>query len=177
MKTIVRLPLFFVCLFAPLLAALADSPPAIPATLEAPADQLLALTLTAKGVQIYECRPLATDPAQFEWVFKSPEADLFDAQGHKIGRHYAGPTWELTDGGKVVGKVKAKADAPDGQGVPWLLLEVTEASGGVMAKVRSIQRVNTVGGKAPTAKPDPAQAGKQLRVKYTATYKFYVVKP
>ncbi len=177
MKPIARLPLFLVCLFVPWLAVLADALPVDPAALDVPADQSLTLTLTAKGVQIYECRPLPTDPNQFEWAFTAPEADLFDAQGRKVGRHFAGPTWELTDGGKVVGKVKAKADAPDGQGVPWLLLEATEASGAVMAKVRSIQRVNTVGGKAPAAKPGAALAGKQLRVEYTATYKFYVAKP
>ena len=177
MKTIVRLSLFLVCLSVPSLASSADPLVAVPAALEAPADQSLALTLTAKGVQIYECRPSPTDPARFEWVFKAPEADLFDAQGRKVGRHFAGPTWELTEGGKVVGKVKAKADAPDGRGVPWLLLEATEASGTVMGKVRSIQRVDTAGGIAPAAKPGPDQTGKQLRVDYTATYKFYVAKP
>ena len=177
MKNIVRFPVFLVCLLAPAFVAFAEPPAAVPAALEVPADQSLALTLTAKGVQIYECRPSPTGPAQFEWVFKAPEADLFDAQGHKVGRHFAGPTWELTDGGKVVGKVEAKADAPDGRGVPWLLLEATEASGTVMGKVRSIQRVNTAGGNAPAARPDPAQAGKQLRVDYTATYRFYVARP
>ncbi len=145
--------------------------------MDVPANQTLALTLTAKGVQIYECRAFPGDPTKFEWAFKAPEADLFDAQGHKVGRHYAGPTWELTDGGKVVGKLKAKADAPDGKGVPWLLLDATQASGTTLGKVQSIQRVDTVGGKAPTESADATKAGQEKRVDYTATYKFYAAKP
>ena len=156
----------------------APSFPSVPASLEAPADQKLALTLTARGVQIYECRPQQGDATKFEWVFKAPEADLFDADGHKVGRHYAGPTWELTEGGKVVGHVKAKADAPDGKGVAWLLLEATENSGkGVLGRARSIQRVGTVGGQTPAEAADRSKAGQERRVEYSATYRFYVSEP
>ena len=146
-------------------------------SLEVPANQTLALTLTAKGVQIYECRAVAGDPAKFEWAFKAPEADLFDAQGHKVGRHYAGPTWELADGGKVVGKLKVKADAPDGKGVPWLLLDTAQASGTVLGKVQSVQRVDTVGGMTPTESANATKAGQEKRVEYTAIYRFYVANP
>ena len=61
--------------------------------------------------------------------------------------YYAGPTWEASDGSKVVGVVKAKVDAPDPRSIPWLLLE-THGTGkaGMFAKVTSIQRVATVGG-------------------------------
>ena len=160
------------------------SAPTVPASLAAPADQTLALTLTARGVQIYECRPVVGEPTKFEWALVGPEADLFDSAGKKVGRHYAGPTWELTDGGKVVGRVKAKADAPDGRGVAWLLLDATtppDASnnpGGVMGRVRSVQRLDTVGGAVPRDDaPDQAKAGQRRRVDYTAKYCFYVVKP
>ena len=150
---------------------------AVPASLAAPAGQSSTLTLEAKGVQIYECRAKA-DGSGFEWVFKAPEADLLDAAGKKVGRHYAGPTWELADGGKVAAKVKAKADAPDGAGnIPWLLLEVAEGSGtGSFAKVRSIQRINTVGGVAPATPADAGRVGKEARVNYTATYRFFAAK-
>ena len=40
----------------------------------------------------------------------------------------------------------------------------------------SIQRVHTVGGKAPTEPCSQAQAGKVARVGYKATYYFYVAK-
>ena len=178
-----RLSLALLCVFAPALATLRGDPTptsiaAIPAALEPPANQTPALELTAHGVQIYECHPVAGQAGQFEWVFKAPEADLFDAQGRKVGRHFAGPSWELNDGGKVVGRIKAKADAPDGQGVPWLLLEAVQSSGGgVVGKVQSIQRVGTVGGKAPAGPVDPSKAGQEARVEYSATYRFYVAKP
>ena len=134
--------------------------------------------LTAKGVQIYECRPVAGDANKFEWAFKAPEADLYDASGKKVGRHYAGPTWELTAGGKVVGKVKAKADAPDGKGVAWLLLDVVERDGGgELSKVQSTQRIATVGGKTPAEAADQSKAGQERRVEYSATYVFYAAKP
>ena len=153
--------------------------PAIPQALTAPANQEPAFVLTARGVQIYECRALPGEPNKFEWTFKAPEADLFDAQGRMVGKHYAGPTWELTAGGKIVGKVKAKADAPDGKGVAWLLLDVTahDDGGGALAKVQSVQRLATVGGKTPTEAADQTKAGQERRVEYTATYVFYAAKP
>ena len=152
--------------------------PAVPASLEAAANQKAALTLTARGVQIYECRPVQGDPTRFEWVFKAPEADLFDAEGHKVGRHYAGPTWELTDGGKLVGRVKAKADAPDGKGVVWLLLEAAQNSGdGILGRTQSIQRIGTTGGKTPSEAADQTKVGQERRVEYSATYRFYVSEP
>ena len=158
----------------------ADAPPAIPAALAVPAGQRLVLTLNARGVQIYECRATAGDPTKFEWAFKAPEADLFDVQGAKAGHHYAGPTWELADGSKVTGRMKANAASPDGKGIPWLLVEATQASGGgsgILAKVQSIQRVNTVGGKAPSEPAVAAKAGQAVRVDYAATYLFYSDKP
>ena len=178
---VLRHAFVLLCLLVMPLAALAgpaDPPlPAVPASLEVPAGQTLGFTLTAKGVQIYECRAAASDSSRFEWTLKAPEANLFDAEGYQVGRHYAGPTWELTDGGKVTGHVKAKADAPDGKGAAWLLLEAAAPGEGTMAKVQSIQRVNTIGGNPPTEPADQAKEGQERRVEYSATYLFYVAKP
>ena len=74
-------------------AAAAD----VPAALKAPADQKLSLEAHANGVQIYECKASKADPKVFEWAFKAPEAELSDAAGARIGKHYAGPTWESSD--------------------------------------------------------------------------------
>lgn len=176
-----RHPFVLLCLLVMPLAAFAgpaDSPlPIIPASLAVPAGQTLGFALTAKGVQIYECRATESDPSKLEWTLKAPEANLFDAAGHQVGRHYAGPTWELTDGGKIAGHVKAKADAPDGKGASWLLLEAALPGEGTMAKVQSIQRVNTIGGKPPAEPTDQTKKGQERRVEYTATYLFYVSKP
>ena len=178
---VLRPSLLLLCLLAVPLAAFAGPAapplPAIPARLEVPANQTLFLTVAARGAQIYECRAVQGDPSKFEWTLKAPEADLFDAGGNKVGRHYAGPTWELKDGGKVAGHLKAKADAPDGKGVPWLLLEAASPGEGTLNKVRSIQRVGTVGGKAPTEPADQSKAGQERRVEYSATYLFYAGKP
>jgi Protein of unknown function (DUF3455) len=38
--------------------------------------------------------------------------------------------------------------------------------------VKSIQRLQTLGGKPPAEAPDKSQEGEELRVYYTATYYF-----
>ncbi|MEP6656547.1 MAG: DUF3455 domain-containing protein [Betaproteobacteria bacterium] len=139
---------------------------------------MLLLETRATGVQIYDCKPGKDDPARFEWVFRAPEADLFDAAGRKIGKHYAGPTWEGNDGSKAVGEIKARDDGPDVNAIPWLLLSAKSTSGiGVLGRTVSVQRVRTVGGKAPVDGCGQAQAGKETRVPYGAAYYFYVARP
>jgi hypothetical protein len=126
----------------------AVSAPVVPDSIKVPATETFSFAATAKGLQIYECRAKKDDPARFEWVFKAPEAELFDRNGKKIGKHYAGPTWESNDGSKVLGELKARADAEDRNAIPWLLLGAKKHEGeGVFSKVTSIQRVDTVGGK------------------------------
>ena len=150
----------------------------VPENLRAPPTQWLLLETKATGVQIYECSPSKADPAKFEWAFKGPEAELFDGKGAKIGKHYGGPTWESNDGSKMVGEVKARSDSTDGGAIPWLLLNAKSTSGpGIFTKTQSIQRLETSGGKAPASGCDQAQAGKEARVPYKATYYFYGPKP
>ena len=95
----------------------------MPDKLKPGANESLAMIVSAKGVQIYECRAKKDQAGAYEWAFVAPEADLFDASGRKIGRHYAGPHWESTDGGKVAVTVKESTDAPQADGIPWLLLD------------------------------------------------------
>lgn len=94
----------------------------VPENLKPPANESLAMIVAAKGVQIYECRAKQDQTGAYEWGFVAPEADLFDAGGKKIGRHYAGPHWESSDGSKVAGTLKERADAPQTDSIPWLLL-------------------------------------------------------
>lgn len=149
----------------------------VPESLKAPADQVLAFEFQATGVQIYECRARKDDPTQFEWIFKAPLADLFDASGQFVGKHYGGPTWEGADGSRVVGEVKAKDTSHSKGSIPWLLLSAKTTSGkGLFSPVKSIQRLNTVGGAAPSS-ASRAQAGQEVRVPYSATYAFYVGRP
>ena len=152
--------------------------PTVPDSLRVPATQTLSLEAHATGVQIYDCKPGKDDPARFEWVFRAPEADLFDAAGKKIGKHYAGPTWESNDGSKVVGEVKARDDGPDVNAIPWLLLSAKSTSGvGVLGQTVSVQRLQTIGGKAPAGGCSQTQAGTEVRVPYSSAYYFYVARP
>ncbi len=147
---------------------------AVPDNLRVSSTQRLLLETKAVGVQIYDCKASTGDPLRFEWVFKAPEAVLFDVTGNRIGKHYAGPTWESNDGSKVVGEAKARADGPDADAIPWLLLSAKSASGdGILGRTTSVQRIQTSGGKSPAAGCSEAQAGQELRVPYKAAYYFY----
>lgn len=166
--------------FASLLAAAALAVPfaasaadiVVPDQLQVPTGQKLALDVRGVGVQIYVCS--AADGGAFEWRFKAPEADLFDQQGRKVGKHYAGPTWESNDGSKVVGAVKAHYDDPHGVAIPWLLLNAKSTEGaGVFGKVDAIQRLATDAGLAPKEGCTQAQLGQEARVAYQAVYRFY----
>ena len=151
--------------------------PAIPEGLKVPANQSLMLQTRAIGVQIYDCKPGKGDPGRFEWTFRAPEADLFDDAGRKIGKHYAGPSWEAIDGSTVVGEVKARDDGPDPNAIPWLLLTAKSKSGiGVMTRTASVQRLQTSGGNTPKEACTQAQDGKEARVPYKALYYFYEIK-
>ena len=148
--------------------------PQVPENLRVPATQKLALEADATGVQIYDCKPASNDPARFEWTLRAPEAELFDPAGKRIGKHYGGPTWESLDGSKVVGEVKARSDSPDPNAIPWLLLGAKSATGnGVLGQTVNVQRIETVGGKAPAQACSP---GNELRVPYKAKYYFYEAK-
>lgn len=148
--------------------------PDVPAELKAGPAEKVFLMSAATGVQIYDCKADKNDAAHFSWTFRAPEADLFDKSGAKIGKHFAGPTWEANDGSSVVGSVAAKADAPDAGAIAWLLLHVKSTSGsGTFQGTTSIQRIRTEGGKAPADGCDASQAGNVARVPYKATYVFY----
>jgi hypothetical protein len=178
MKTQTVLAMALAALGAGGAAAETGTSPSIPENLGAPATETLALETAAKGVQIYECSARKDEPTRFEWTFKAPEADLFDTAGRRIGKHYAGPSWESDDGSKVVGVVKARDNGPDSGAIPWLLLGAKSTAGaGVFGRTTSIQRLRTVGGNPPTETCSEAQAGRVSRVAYSATYYFYVPKP
>jgi hypothetical protein len=150
----------------------------VPASLQVAADQVLTQKLHAVGVQIYTCLAGKDEPTHYDWALKAPEAELSDRAGNKIAKHYAGPTWVARDGSKVTGEVLARADSPGGNGVAWLLLSAKSTSAsGIFAAVRFIQRLYTVGGKAPSDGCGQASAGSEVRVPYSAEYRFFIDKP
>jgi hypothetical protein len=141
----------------------------LPDAIKPAADLSVYLTVPADGVQIYVARK--NDAGAIAWAFKGPEAKLFYAQGKQIGTHYAGPTWDGNDGGKVVGAMKASAPSPSGNAIPWLLIDIKSTAGeGQFTRAKAILRVETSGGTMPSE--PPAAEGAEVRVPYTATYLF-----
>jgi hypothetical protein len=147
-------------------------PAAVPENLRVPGDESLLLRMAARGAQVYTCKPKAEEASAFEWVLKAPDAELFDQRGAKVGRHYAGPTWESADGSRVVGEAVERS--PVQGAIPLLLLRAKSSQGyGALSSVKYIQRLDTTGGVAPSAGCDAEHAGTEARVEYSANYHFY----
>ena len=144
--------------------ALAQIPDAIAV---APGEAPL-LTIHAEGAQIYECKVDAG--GKLAWQFREPIAALLIG-GKTVGRHYAGPSWELSDSSFVGAKVAGRAPGATTKDIPLLKLEVTSQRGtGELTGALTIQRINTKGGVAEGA---CEQTGLFLSVPYAADYVFY----
>ena len=65
----------------------------------------------------------------------------------------------------------------DPNAIPWLLLKATKTTAGrggnLLAPTTFIQRINTVGGLAPTEACNAAKSGTVREVSYGADYFFY----
>jgi Protein of unknown function (DUF3455) len=148
----------------PVSAAAAEVP--LPDALAAPGETVV-LTAHAVGMQIYECK--AGTEGKLAWAFREPLATLI-ADGKIVGRHFAGPTWELSDGSAVVGRVVASTPGARINDIAWLKLDVVSRSGsGMLANATTIQRINTVGGKLDDTCDRP---GDSRSMPYTADYVF-----
>ena len=156
-----------------MLANAQGTPPDVPEKIKAPSGEQVVLQVHATGWQIYVCQQ---DPYQrYGWVLKAPDAELHDAKGAVVGHHFAGPSWKLDDGSTVTGKAVGKADSPDPNSIPWLLVNVVSHSGeGTLSKVTSIQRINTKGGLPPANNQcTSVNQGGEAKSPYTADYYFY----
>lgn len=154
-------------------AGTAASDLSLPAELT-PAAASSSQRLAARGVQIYECRAAVEPHSPASWTLVAPEAELFDSEGKRVGRHFAGPHWEADDGSRILGSVKARADAPQRDAIAWLLLSATSVGPpGRFSRVTQVQRIRTVGGVAPATACTPGAAASLLRVPYSADYVFF----
>ena len=120
-------------------AGTAASEQSLPCELK-PAAASSSLRLAARGVQIYECRTAPDPYSPAQWTLVAPEAELFDVGGQRVGRHFAGPHWEATDGSRIV------------------------------SSVTQVLRINTVGGVAPATACSPGVPGGRVSVPYSADY-------
>ena len=139
---------------------------ALPEAIAAPGE-IPMLTLHAEGAQVYECK--AGADGTLAWAFREPIATLL-SDGKTVGRHYAGPSWEYSDGSAVVGQVVSTVPGGVAMDIPWLKLAVTSRRGnGVLGPVTTVQRINTAGGKLNGA---CYKAGSYESVPYSADYVF-----
>ena len=138
----------------------------LPEAIAAPGESVV-LTVHAQGAQVYECK--AGSDGRLAWAFREPIATLF-VDGKTVGRHYAGPNWEHTDGSAVVAKAAGNAPGATSDDIPWLKLQVTASRGsGVLTGVATVQRINTKSGKLEGACD---KAGAFKSVPYSADYVF-----
>jgi hypothetical protein len=169
------------------------TPPPVPGTLQVPEGNTAFLIGHAFGSQDYVCVASGSGVA---FVLTTPEAVLFDNPARRVVNHFFSPnpveggtiraTWQSTRNssvfwGKLVHAATFATDpdfvAPDA--IAWLLLNqagVLEGSGNGdnLAAATFVQRVNTVGGLAPSIGCNsPADIGKTAIVPYEADYVFY----
>jgi Protein of unknown function (DUF3455) len=165
-------------------------PPAVPAGLAPDAGSRAFLVGHASGTQNYVCLPSG---AGFAWTLFTPQATLFDGHGKQLTTHFFSPNpfengtvrpaWQHSrDTSTVWVKLNTSSTdpafvAPDA--IAWFLLDVTGSAAGPnggdkLGATTQIQRVNTVGGKAPASGCSAAaNVGDKAFVPYTADYYFY----
>jgi len=161
---LVRAAALALLLAGSLVAARAETP--LPDAIAAPGETIV-LTAHAEGAQIYDCKAGADGKLAF--AFREPIATLL-VDGKTVGRHYAGPNWEYSDGSAVVGKVTGSAPGAAANDIPWLkLTAISQRGSGTLTGVTTVQRINTSGGKldGPCDK-----AGSYRSVPYSADYVF-----
>ena len=145
----------------------AAEPPIAAPTAFGVANRPLLLSVHAEGAQVYECK--AGGAGQLGWAFREPVATLING-GRTVGRHYAGPTWELTDGALVQGQPAASAPGATPDDVALLKLDVIAHRGtGALSNATTVLRLHTRGG----VLTGPCPASGDLRaVSYSADYVF-----
>jgi len=138
----------------------------IPDAVAAP-NEAMVVSVHAEGAQVYECK--AGADGKLAWQFREPIATLL-VDGKTVGRHFAGPSWELADGSAVVGKIAGRAPGATPKDIPLLKLEAASHRGsGQLTGVTTVQRLNTKGG---VTEGPCESAGTFLSVPYSADYTF-----
>jgi hypothetical protein len=175
-------------------------PPRVPEDLKIEEGNVPFLIGHADGSQNYACSPSG---AGFAWVLFTPEATLFNDSGKQLITHFFSPNPEepnadarvVADGAiraawqhsRDTSSVWASAAAPPSfdpefvqpNSVPWLKLKVVgrqegPSGGDTLTRTTFIQRVNTLGGLAPsTGCSGAADVGKKAFIPYSADYVFY----
>jgi hypothetical protein len=173
----------------------------VPEKLQVPEGAEAFLVGHAVGTQNYVCVPSGTG---FAWTLFTPEATLFRDSGRQIITHFFSPNpdepntnprvvadgriraaWQYLDTSTVWAGVllpehsSTDSDFVQKGAIAWLKLTVVGAEegptgGGFLTKTTFIQRLNTVGGLAPsTGCSVSGDVGKQAFIPYRADYFFF----
>ena len=154
-------------------AAALSEPANIAAVLRASPNEVPAFVLNGNGVYIYQCRQSLLGSNAYEWAFVAPDATLYDGSRSAARHATVGLFESLSDRSSLSGVVRT-SQAAGVQNLPWILMRAQPlAETGMFAGVTSVQRVNTVGGAAPTGGCGPDNIGEESRVAYQADYYFY----
>ena len=155
-------------------------PPNIPDILKVPKGNKAFREGDAIGTQDYICLPTG-------WTFFGPQATLFNERDEQIITHFLSPnpnpvengtpraTWQDSEDTSKVWGSTLQSFTVNPAAIPWLLLQVVGAQDGPtggdeLSETTFIQRLNTVGGLAPTT---ACTVGAMALVPYTADYFFY----
>lgn len=170
-------------------AASADKvvPPAVPPDLAVYSNEEAFLIAHAVGSQNYSCVPTTTGGVT--WTLFGPQATLFAEDGGQIATHFlsANPiegglpraSWQDSRDTSTVWAAMTKAVIVDQTAIPWFLLrrvgmQYGPTYGDRFVQTTAIQRVNTIGGLAPsTGCAVPTDLGRKVLVPYEADYVFY----
>ena len=155
---------------AALPAAAIPEPSGASARIRAAPNEEAAFMLSAEGVHVFECKPVA---GGYTWTFVAPDVTLYEG-GRSAARQTIPDQWDATSDRSSVSATVRSTQAAGPNALPWALLRATPgADTGLFAGVTSIQRVNTSGGVAPETGCGASTAGSETRVPLTAEYYFY----
>jgi uncharacterized protein DUF3455 len=169
------------------------TPPSVPGRLQPPEGNEVFLIGHAFGTQDYVC---AASGAGVAFVLTTPEAVLFDNPARRVVNHFFSPnpvergtvraTWQSTrDSSMFWGTLSQSATFQSDpefvakDAIAWLLLSqagVLDGVGGgtTLSVATFVQRVNTVGGLAPSVGCNsPDDIGHTAFVPYEADYVFF----
>jgi hypothetical protein len=148
-----------------LLNAAAVATPALPFDLSA---RTVVATFHAEGAQLYQCKA-KPGGSELVWTFREPIAALME-NGETIGRHFAGPRWELDDGSVVQARMTQSMAGPTPSDIPMLKLDVIQHKGhGRLDQVTTVYRLDTHSGALQGACSTP---GAFRSIPYSAEYVF-----
>jgi hypothetical protein len=171
------------------------TPPPVPDGLEVDTGNDVFLLGRGVGTQNYVCSPCDPTkpncPLGVAFTLFTPQATLFDDQEEQLITHFSSPnplengiirvTWQDSRDTSTVWASVVKAVMVKEDSIPWVKLNVKDTGtqagptgGDRLTKTTFIQRVNTVGGLAPSEGCQSSlDLGHQAFIHYTADYFFY----